>query len=59
MGRVNAVTDVPGKVLYVASGPGAQVDAAEFLAGNGVNHPEVVCRNLVDSVRREGNKFQL
>src|SRR5580693_1603261 len=58
MRRIDGVADVSGKQLDVACRRVAQIDAAKFFTGSGVDHLEVICRNMMNRMRREGGQFQ-
>jgi hypothetical protein len=46
--RVNRIADVACVSLDVRRRPDSQTNDSEFLAGGGVNHPELVGRHPVD-----------
>jgi hypothetical protein len=58
VGQVNAITDVTRVAFDVRSGTNADIDVAEFFAGQRMNHDKAIRRRLVHGVRSDLDELQ-
>lgn len=56
--RVDSEANVPSVQLDVGIGPDAEIDAAKFFSGMGLDHAEMICGNLVNGVWHVVEEFE-